>query len=121
MLLKFSSAEGTNKILEGLSIFASSPLHLNYPFESRPSWTLAHQDQWREQQDIRDQMMAVAAIFGAMKGERIQQIANIPALDRRLHMDINNTYGLADQFKGAAIIFDGSKFVVIYDRRSNGC
>ena len=57
-MFKFSSADGVIKVLQYKSIFVTSPLDLNNPFEMRPAWTQGHVDRYRDNENYRSQMMA---------------------------------------------------------------
>jgi hypothetical protein len=56
-LFKFCTSEGGAKILANRSIFITSPLDLNDPFEMRPAWTDAHSKRHQEDQATRNQMV----------------------------------------------------------------
>jgi hypothetical protein len=60
-LCKFGNADGAAKILEFNTIFITSPLDLNDPFEMRPAWTNTHELEQFEERQIRDQLMAAMA------------------------------------------------------------
>ena len=58
ILFKFCSGVGAISILKGNSIFITSPLDLNDPFEMRPGWTDEHQKRHFQDEQLRSQMTA---------------------------------------------------------------
>jgi hypothetical protein len=62
-LCKFGSADGAAKVLEFGSVFITSPLDLNDPFEMRPAWTNTHELEQFEERQMRNQL--TGGMFGA--------------------------------------------------------
>jgi hypothetical protein len=57
VLFKFCSGAGAISILKGNSIFITSPLDLNDPFEMRPGWTDEHQNRHFQDEQLRSQQV----------------------------------------------------------------
>src|SRR4051794_17155942 len=55
-LFKFCHADGAEKILGFESLFITSPLDLNDPFEMRPAWTDAHESRFFRDQETRNRL-----------------------------------------------------------------
>lgn len=55
-LCKFGTADGAAKVLEFNTVFITSPLDLNDPFEMRPAWTNSHELEQFEERQIREQL-----------------------------------------------------------------
>jgi hypothetical protein len=95
-LFKFANAQGVAAILSNESIFITSPLDLNDPFEMRPSWTNAHEDRFRNNQETLDRLATGLPIFAAMEGGRVEQIGTYPERQREQNVDVDDQYGIAD-------------------------
>ncbi|MES2595585.1 MAG: DUF2971 domain-containing protein [Verrucomicrobiota bacterium] len=57
LLYKFSTAEGALAILKFNSIFVTSPLDLNDPFEMRPAWTSEHELRQFQNEDLKNRIL----------------------------------------------------------------
>ena len=64
-LCKFCTADGAAKILEFNSIFITSPLDLNDPFEMRPAWTNTHELEQHEERQIRNEL--TGGLYGSVE------------------------------------------------------
>ncbi len=62
-LCKFGTADGAAKVLEFNTVFITSPLDLNDPFEMRPAWTNTHELEQCEERQIREEL--TGGMFGA--------------------------------------------------------
>lgn len=93
---KFSNAEGVKAILDHKSIFVTSPLDLNDPFEMRPAWTQEHEDRYRDHQNHRNRMMEGLPIIPATNDGQIHTIGHMPAQPELETVSVDNQYGTAD-------------------------
>src|SRR5260370_42387325 len=80
IVFKFSTAAGGAAILRGRSVFITSPLDLNDPFEMRPPWSDAHELRHRADQERRNKMVAGMPLLAAMGDDKVQQIGRTPKL-----------------------------------------
>ena len=95
-LFKFSTAAGALAVMEYNSVFVTSPLDLNDPFEMRPAWTNEH-----EQRDFRNRlniakMTEGAPLFIAMQGDKAVRGGTMPFLEPHAAVDVETQRGVAD-------------------------
>lgn len=95
-VFKFGDADGAAKILANNTIFVTSPLDLNDPFEMRPAWTedLARRDYERRLQ--RDLHITGLPIYTPTENGGIGFVGTKPAPEKREFVPPENEYGLAD-------------------------
>lgn len=97
LLSKFCTAKGAAKILSGNSIFITSPLDLNDPFEMRPAWTNEHEEnQFRERQ-IRSAFFAGMPLLAATE-QGLVPMRTMPALAIEPPISPNDQIGLSDEY-----------------------
>ena len=78
MVFKFCSAAGGAAILQNNSIFVTSPLDLNDPFEMRPAWTNQHEERHCQDELLRNRLAAGLPAFAAMQGGKLKHIGKLP-------------------------------------------
>lgn len=78
VLFKFCSGAGAISILKGNSIFITSPLDLNDPFEMRPAWTDQHEQRHFQDEQLRSQKMAGMPIQVAVGEGKLKQAGTMP-------------------------------------------
>jgi hypothetical protein len=96
-LFKFSGADGAIAILRHNSLFITSPLDLNDPFEMRPAWTDAHQERHSANIAKRDEIMTGMPVFAALEGNDLVPIGPLPKLEEQDIGPVDSHRGLADQ------------------------
>ena len=95
LLFKFGRASGIASILETESIFITSPLDLNDPFEMRPAWTNIDETYARESRNALVRAAKGAPLF-MDTGDGVQQVGSFPTLEDEPEVDVDNQYGVAD-------------------------
>lgn len=95
-LFKFCRAEGGIAILRHKSIFITSPLDLNDPFEMRPAWTDAHEKRAREDQERRNTMVAGFPMYAAMDDGSAPLIGRTPRMTEPPLTAVDDHRGIAD-------------------------
>ena len=85
-LFKFTDAKGAASILRTESIYVTSPLNLNDPFESRPNWPPSHEEAKHQEECAFSEHMATNPLGGV-------QIS--PSTPPR--MQVEQQYGIADR------------------------
>src|SRR5258708_16428919 len=96
IVFKFSSAAGGAAILRSRSLFITSPLDLNDPFEMRPAWTDAHELRHHKDQETRNKMAAGRPLLAAMKGGNLQHIGMMPKFTEPSATPVEHHRGTAD-------------------------
>ena len=97
LLSKFCTAQGAAKILTGNSIFITSPLDLNDPFEMRPAWTNEHEEnQFRERQ-IRSALYTGKPLLACTE-QGLVPIGTTPQLAVEPPIPPNDQIGLSDDY-----------------------
>lgn len=96
IVFKFCTAAGGAAILRSRSLFITSPLDLNDPFEMRPAWTDAHEKRHLEDQETRNAMMAGKPLIAAMEGGKPQRIGTMPKLAEQPVTPVEHHRGIAD-------------------------
>lgn len=95
-LFKFCTSEGAKAVLSSKSIFITSPLDLNDPFEMRPAWTDEHERRHIEDQEIRNSFMENAPVVMITGDNRLRPIMNLPKLIEQPPAPVANHRGIAD-------------------------
>ncbi len=95
-VFKFCTAAGGIAVLQNRSLFITSPLDLNDPFEMRPAWTDAHANRHHDDQELRNKMMAGRPMLGAMKDGALSQIGTMPQLEEQALGPVEHQLGIAD-------------------------
>lgn len=111
-LCKFCTAQGAEKVLAGNTIFITSPLDLNDPFEMRPAWTNEHELDQYENQQIRSTLVTGMPLYvctekGLVKG------GTMPLLKVEPPAPVDDQIGIADRYN--KFVFDAlhSRFRVL--------
>lgn len=99
-LFKFCTGTGAAAILENRSIFITSPLDLNDPFEMRPAWTDAHDKRHHNDQETRNLLFAGTPMFAAIEGGIAAPIGKMPRLREPDIVPVENQLGIADTHDG---------------------
>jgi DUF2971 family protein len=136
-LCKFGDADGAAKILEFNTIFITSPLDLNNPFEMRPAWTNTHELNQYEQRLTRERL--TGGMVGAERPVPVDdQIGMADHYNERVFHDLHERFRVlsfmpsivdvskrhtisreedtlmwshyGDQNQGICLIFDAEKF-----------
>ena len=98
-LYKFCSADGAIKTLSGKSIFITSPLDLNDPFEMRPSWTQEHQEIYNSGKRARDEFARSVPNFVLSKnGPEEIKVDHSKARGTPISTEVETHRGLSDVF-----------------------
>ena len=95
-LFKFSSGSGAVDILDGGSIFITSPLDMNDPFEMRPAWTNAHQARFRQDEQRRSEMTRGMPVMVATEGGKLVPGGTMPYIPPSPQTDVESQRGIAD-------------------------
>ncbi len=98
-LFKFCTAAGGAKILETRSIFITSPLDLNDPFEMRPAWTDAHSERHHQDQEQRNKMFAGGPLLVATT-DGLKPSGITPRMTEPDMVPVANQLGIADMHNG---------------------
>lgn len=97
VLFKFCTAVGGIAILQNRSLFITSPLDLNDPFEMRPAWTDAHAQRHHEDQELRNKMMAGRPIHVEAEDGTLARICNMPQFEEQPLVPVEHQLGIADR------------------------
>src|SRR5438477_8195375 len=95
-LFKFCTASGAIKILEGNSIFITSPLDLNDPFEMRPAWTGEHEARRHENERLRSELTQGIPLFVAANGDELIPGGKMPYVPPHPKLDVESMIGISD-------------------------
>ena len=95
-VFKFCTAAGGIAILQNRSIFITSPLDLNDPFEMRPAWTDEHAQRHHEDQKRRNNMMAGMPLLAPMQDGTVRRIGSMPQLEEQALGPVEHQLGIAD-------------------------
>lgn len=109
---KFSRAEGAQKILAFNSMFITSPMDMNDPFEMRPAWTQEHQD---HQQEIRNWLRTMSAGVPLMicTQEGLVPGGTMPDLGEEPKWEVNKMWGFADDYNRSVMKFLHRRFRIL--------
>jgi hypothetical protein len=94
-LFKFCNGTGGAAILKERSVFITSPLDLNDPFEMRPAWTDAHAKRHHDDQETRNRKFAGKPMFVAMS-DGLRPSGRTPLLKEPAVTPVENQLGIAD-------------------------
>jgi hypothetical protein len=94
---KFCTAQGAAKILSGNSIFITSPLDLNDPFEMRPAWRKEHEENQFKERLIRKELTSGVPLFACTENG-LAPIGTMPALAVKPPIPPNDQIGLSDNY-----------------------
>ncbi len=102
-LCKFCTAQGAEKVLAGNTIFITSPLDLNDPFEMRPAWTNEHELDQYENRQIRSTLVTGMPFYvctekGLVKG------GAMPPLTVEPLVSVDDQIGISDRYN--EFVFD---------------
>ena len=97
-LFKFSTAEGALAILQHNSIFVTSPLDLNDPFEMRPAWTNEHDQRYKREKHGLAMATTGAPILSAMEGGKLALGGIMGFHPPQSHVDVSLHRGIADGY-----------------------
>lgn len=113
ILFKFCSGAGAVSILKGNSIFVTSPLDLNDPFEMRPAWTDQHQQRHFQDELLGRQMTAGMPIHVVVDEGKLKQAGTMPYIPPQQLDPVESHRGIADGHN--AQVFDElhSKFRIL--------
>ena len=95
-VFKFCTASGGAEILRNRSLFVTSPLDLNDPFEMRPAWTDAHAQRHHDDRELRNKMTAGMPLFAAMNDGTAQRIGTMPMHKEQPVVSVEHQLGIAD-------------------------
>lgn len=95
-LFKFCSAASGAAILRHNSVFVTSPLDLNDPFEMRPAWTTEHEERHRQDRELRNNLIDGLPMFIAMKGDNLTYSGPTPRPKSHPPMEVTRQRGIAD-------------------------
>ena len=95
-VFKFCTAVGGIAILQNRSLFITSPLDLNDPFEMRPAWTDEHAQRHHEDQVRRNNMMAGTPLLAPMQDGTVCRIGTMPLLEAQALGPVEHQLGIAD-------------------------
>lgn len=96
IVFKFCTAAGGTAVLQSRSLFITSPLDLNDPFEMRPAWTDAHEQRFQDDQQLRNSMVAGMPLHAAMSDGTCPKIGTMPKLTETPAGDVEQQRGIAD-------------------------
>jgi hypothetical protein len=111
-VFKFCSAAGGAAILRHQSLFISSPLDLNDPFEMRPAWTDAHEQRHREDRELRNKMMAGSPILLATESG-LKPMGRMHRLEEEPTIPVDSHRGIADRHNGEVFRLLHERFRVL--------
>ena len=83
-------------MLKGNSIFVTSPLDLNDPFEMRPGWTDEHNQEFHADQQKRADLTAGIPVYAAMKENTLKPVGIMPKVSPQDIVPVDSQRGLAD-------------------------
>lgn len=109
---KFSRAEGAQKILDHNSIFITSPMDMNDPFEMRPQWTQEHQDHETEFRNRRNKMSAGMPIM-ICTTEGLKPGGFMPDLEQEPKRSVEEMWGFTDTHNRAVMEFLHQRFRIL--------
>jgi hypothetical protein len=112
VLFKFCSGAGAISILKGNSIFITSPLDLNDPFEMRPGWTDEHQKRHFQDEQLRSQM-AVGMPLHIATGDGLKPVGTMPYFPPQQLGPVESHRGISDQHNSLVFGFLHSKFRIL--------
>lgn len=112
ILFKFCSGAGAVSILKGNSIFVTSPLDLNDPFEMRPAWTDEHQKRHFQDEQLRSQM-AVGMPLHIATGDGLKPVGTMPYFPPQQLGPVESHRGISDQHNSLVFGFLHSKFRIL--------
>lgn len=95
-VFKFCTAAGGIKILQNRSLFITSPLDLNDPFEMRPAWTDEHAQRHHDDQKLRNKMMAGMPLVAPMQDGTVRRIGTMPQLEEQALGPVEHQLAIAD-------------------------
>ena len=95
-LFKFCSAAGASAILQGNSIFVTSPLDFNDPFEMRPSWTDEHSQRQSRDREVQSQITQGSPLLMATKGGLIKGGVLPTFPSETVLPGVDSQFGIAD-------------------------
>lgn len=96
VFFKFCSAQGALAILKGESMFVTSALDFNDPFEMRPSWTDAHAQRFFEDQSIRSRLTEGLPVQAVISDNETAPAGNLPYLPPQKPTPVDRQSGIAD-------------------------
>lgn len=95
-LFKFCSASGACAILSENSIFVTSPLDFNDPFEMRPGWTDEHSRRQFRDREVRRRLTQGSSLFIATKAGLVNG-GSLPAIPPEATLPgVDSQFGIAD-------------------------
>lgn len=112
-LYKFSPAEGAMNILRHNSMFITSPLDLNDPFEMRPAWTNAHEQRFQANQRRRDEMMAGSPILVCTHEGLVDSGEVLQPSQPETPIDVDHQRGISDGHNGRVFAHMHAKYRVL--------
>jgi hypothetical protein len=112
VLFKFCSGAGAISILKGNSVFITSPLDLNDPFEMRPSWTDEHQKRHFQDEQLRSQM-AVGMPLHIATSDGLKPVGTMPYFQPQQLGPVESHRGISDQHNSLVFGFLHSKFRIL--------
>ena len=112
ILFKFCSSAGAISILKGNSIFITSPLDLNDPFEMRPGWTDEHQKRHFQDEQLGRQMTAGMPLHVATS-DGLKPVGTMPYFPPQELGPVESHRGISDQHNSSVFNFLHSKFRVL--------
>lgn len=95
-LFKFCTASGAIKILEGNSIFITSPLDLNDPFEMRPAWTDEHEARRHDNEQLRSVLTQRIPLYVVTQGDKVVPTGIMPGVPLNPKLDVEGMRGISD-------------------------
>lgn len=101
-LFKFCTAKGARRMLQSRSIYISSPLDLNDPFEMRPAWTNEHAERAWTEQELKNRAIEGHPIAICTEDGIVPSGTRMPRQDPQPHFDVESTYGISDLYNGRA-------------------
>lgn len=113
VLFKFCAGAGAVSILKGNSIFITSPLDLNDPFEMRPGWTDQHQQRHFQDEQLRSQMTAGLPMHATVGGGIIKQVGTMPYSSPQQLGPVESHRGISDLHNSQVFVFLHSKFRIL--------
>lgn len=111
-VFKFCSAMGGASILRNRSLFITSPLDLNDPFEMRPAWTDAHEQRHREDRELRNRAMVGSPIFVATESG-LRPMGRMHRLEEPPTMLVDSHRGISDTHNGEVFRLIHERFRVL--------
>ena len=109
---KFSRAEGAQKILAFNSLFITSPMDMNDPFEMRPQWTQGHQDHQTDFLNWRNKMSGGMPLM-ICTTEGLKPGGVMPYLGEEPKRKVEDMWGFADEYNRAVMEFLHQQFRIL--------